>query len=279
MTRANLHNTWLKIKTSLLVSSIFSGDFPTKIRWKWVEFERYTPYQLWDDASSIDFSKSATFGTLQQKTYTEERQLDVYVLSDVTQQQDIKIGWVSKHDFIKEIVALIGYSTIQWWNRFWLSLLDREIYLPPKWQIRDIEYILQVFDNILNNRKISEKKLKKHHPKLQKKLIFYLTSTDTDIWYIQTLSRENDVIVLHTFHSFENTLNGTWLIQLSQNEKKITIDLDDTKKKKQYQKLRQKHIHSFRSQVLKTGAKYTYIDTSGNIYTTLSQIFYRPQHA
>jgi len=262
---------FLELKTSLLVSSIFAGDYATRIRGKGLEFEWYDAYNMGDDAGNIDFIKSEISGILQKKVYTEERQLDVYILSDMKRKNDVYIWWVSKEQLFLQIMSLIWYSTIQWWNRFGFSDLDQWIFFPATSHKNEFENMLQ---------RLSRPQSRKKTPvALNNKLIFYITSSHTHTKHIQALSHTNDVIVIHLFHAFENTLNGTGVIHLTQDGKTRLIDLDDTVKKQAYTRLRKQHIASFRSQVLKTGARYAYIDTQSDIHIQLSQIFDHTKYA
>ena len=272
-------HTLLRFNTFLLVSSIFSWDHATKIRGKWIEFEWYTPYEFDADSWWIDFTKSQYTGVLQKKTYTEQRQLDIYAVCDMNTDFDMNVWWNSKRGLSAKLIELLAYSSVAQWNRFWICLMHQSLMLPAKKNTADIQHMLAVFKKYDFHIQQNHRNNQAHYTGFDKKMIFYITSSHTDTKHIQMLSQKNDVIVIHLFHHFENYLNGNWVVWLSQNWKKFYIDLDDIEKKEQYIQLRQSHISEFRSKVLQCWAEYLYLDTHSDVYKQLSQLFYRRTHA
>jgi len=90
--------------------------------------------------------------------------------------------------------------------------------------------------------------------KTKNHLIFFLTdSLETiDIKKMRALSQKNDIIWLHIFDSFENTLKSNLPVKLT-DKKSSVIATQDTKKQHQYEQLRTEKLTAFEKQIRACG--------------------------
>jgi hypothetical protein len=72
--------------------------------------------------------------------------------------------------------------------------------------------------------------------------------------------------VINIFSHFENYLSGEWVIWLQKGLSSLFVDLDDTKKKKEYIALRQKKIWDFKKKIFQLGWDYIYLDERKDVY-------------
>ena len=72
----------IELRTRGLVGSIFAGEYRSVFRGQGMEFAEVRQYQAGDDFRSIDWNVSARFGTPFVKTFTEERELTLFLVVD-----------------------------------------------------------------------------------------------------------------------------------------------------------------------------------------------------
>jgi len=72
----------IELRTRGLVGSIFAGEYRSVFRGQGMEFAEVRAYQAGDDFRTIDWNVSARLGTPFVKTYTEERELTLFLVVD-----------------------------------------------------------------------------------------------------------------------------------------------------------------------------------------------------
>jgi uncharacterized protein (DUF58 family) len=72
----------IELRTRGLVGSIFAGEYRSVFRGQGMEFAEVRAYEAGDDFRSIDWNVSARLGTPFVKTYTEERELTLFLVVD-----------------------------------------------------------------------------------------------------------------------------------------------------------------------------------------------------
>jgi uncharacterized protein (DUF58 family) len=74
----------IELRTRGLVGSLFAGEYRSVFRGQGMEFAEVRTYQPGDDFRSIDWNVSARLGTPFVKTFTEERELTVLLVVDLS---------------------------------------------------------------------------------------------------------------------------------------------------------------------------------------------------
>jgi len=72
----------IELRTRGLVGSIFAGEYRSVFRGQGMEFAEVRQYEIGDDFRSIDWNVSARLGTPFVKTFTEERELTLFLVVD-----------------------------------------------------------------------------------------------------------------------------------------------------------------------------------------------------
>ena len=123
----------IDIVTSRKVSEGLSGGYHSIFKGRGVEFDEVRPYQPGDEIRFIDWNLMARTGELFTKRFTEERELVVNLLVDVSGSLDIGRER-AKREFTTEVAALLAYSAIANNDRVGLILFsDRvEKMVPPR---------------------------------------------------------------------------------------------------------------------------------------------------
>lgn len=123
----------IKIMTRKKTSGVFSGIYQSAFRGQGIEFEEVREYQPGDDYRSIDWNVTAKTGKPHIKRFSEERELTIFFLVDVSGSLDFGTAGKTKREAAAEIVSGLAFASGINRDRTGLILFsDRsEFRLPP----------------------------------------------------------------------------------------------------------------------------------------------------
>ena len=124
----------LEIKTKGLVETAFAGDYHSVFKGRGMNFEDVREYQPGDEIRAIDWNVTARLGTAFVKKFTEERELTVMLIVDVSASGNFGSSTQSKRELAAEVACLLAFSAIRNNDKVGLILFtDRvELFIPPK---------------------------------------------------------------------------------------------------------------------------------------------------
>src|SRR5690242_6971134 len=124
----------LEIKTRGLVETAFAGDYHSVFKGRGMNFEDVREYQPGDEIRSIDWNVTARMGSAFVKKFTEERELTVMLVVDVSASGNFGSTTLSKRELAAEVACLLAFSAIRNNDKVGLLLFtDRvELFIPPK---------------------------------------------------------------------------------------------------------------------------------------------------
>ena len=124
----------LEIKTRGLVETAFAGDYHSVFKGRGMNFEDVREYQPGDEIRAIDWNVTARMGSAFVKKFTEERELTVMLIVDVSASGNFGSTTQSKRELAAEIACLLAFSAIRNNDKVGLLLFtDRvELFIPPK---------------------------------------------------------------------------------------------------------------------------------------------------
>jgi uncharacterized protein (DUF58 family) len=124
----------LEIKTKGLVQTIFAGDYHSVFKGRGMNFEDVREYQPGDEIRAIDWNVTARLGTAFVKKFTEERELTVILVVDVSASGNFGSVSQSKRELAAEVACVLAFSAIRNNDKVGLLLFsDRvELFIPPK---------------------------------------------------------------------------------------------------------------------------------------------------
>ncbi|MFN2541007.1 MAG: DUF58 domain-containing protein [Chthoniobacterales bacterium] len=124
----------LEIKTKGLVETAFAGDYHSVFKGRGMNFEDVREYQPGDEIRAIDWNVTARLGTAYVKKFTEERELTVMLIVDVSASGNFGSSLQSKRELAAEVACLLAFSAIRNNDKVGLLLFsDRvELFIPPK---------------------------------------------------------------------------------------------------------------------------------------------------
>ncbi len=124
----------LEIKTRGLVETAFAGDYHSVFKGRGMNFEDVREYQPGDEIRAIDWNVTARMGTAFVKKFTEERELAVMLVVDVSASGDFGSTSQSKRELAAEVACLLAFSAIRNNDKVGLLLFTDqvELFIPPK---------------------------------------------------------------------------------------------------------------------------------------------------
>lgn len=124
----------LELKTRGLVDAAFAGQYRSVFKGRGMNFEEVREYQPGDEIRSIDWNVTARLGTPFVKKFTEERELTVMLVVDVSASGNFGSVELSKRELAAEVASVIAFSAIRNNDKVGLLLFSDhvELFIPPK---------------------------------------------------------------------------------------------------------------------------------------------------
>ncbi len=124
----------IEIRTRHLVSDVFAGSYHSVFKGQGMEFHEVREYVPGDDIRAIDWNVTARMGHPFIKKFTEERELTLMLLVDISRSLDFGSGAQFKKDLATELAATLAFAAIQNNDRVGLMLFTDEVehVLPPR---------------------------------------------------------------------------------------------------------------------------------------------------
>jgi uncharacterized protein (DUF58 family) len=124
----------LELRTRRLVESSFAGQYQSVFKGRGMNFEEVRPYTPGDEIRAIDWNVTARTGEPYIKKFTEEREMTVMIVLDVSASGDFGSVMESKREMAAEVSAILAFSAIHNNDKVGLLLFsDRvELFIPPK---------------------------------------------------------------------------------------------------------------------------------------------------
>jgi len=124
----------LEIKTRGLVETAFAGDYHSVFKGRGMNFDEVREYQPGDEIRTIDWNVTARLGSPFVKKFTEERELTVMLIVDVSASGNFGSTAQSKRELAAEVASLLAFSAIRNNDKVGLLLFsDRvELFIAPK---------------------------------------------------------------------------------------------------------------------------------------------------
>ena len=124
----------LELHTRRLVESSFAGQYQSVFKGRGMNFEEVRPYSPGDEIRAIDWNVTARTGEPYIKKFTEEREMTVMIVLDVSASGNFGSVQESKRAIAAEVAAILAFSAIHNNDKVGLLLFsDRvELFIPPK---------------------------------------------------------------------------------------------------------------------------------------------------
>lgn len=138
----------IEITTRRAVSETLAGHYSSTFKGRGMAFSEVRPYQPGDEIRTIDWNVTARMQEPYVKVFTEERELTVLLLVDLSASLDFGTGEKTKAEVAAEVAALLSFSAITNNDRVGAILFSDRIerYIPPK---KGRKHVLALISEIL----------------------------------------------------------------------------------------------------------------------------------
>jgi uncharacterized protein (DUF58 family) len=138
----------LEIRTRRMVNDSLAGEYHSVFKGRGMDFDEVREYSPGDEVRTIDWNVTARAGRPFVKKFTEERELTILLLVDISASGNFGSAGMSKRDLAAELASVLAFSAIRNSDKVGLLLYtDRvERYLPPK---KGRKHVLRVVRDIL----------------------------------------------------------------------------------------------------------------------------------
>ena len=141
----------IEISTRRVVNDTLSGQYHSVFKGRGMAFDEVRQYQPGDDIRAIDWNVTARMSDPYVKVFTEERELTVLLLVDLSSSHDFGTADKTKGEQAAELAALIAFSAVSNNDRVGLLLFTDQVerFVPPK---KGRKHVLRVITDVLTYR-------------------------------------------------------------------------------------------------------------------------------
>jgi len=231
----------LEIRTRRMVNDSLAGAYHSVFKGRGMDFDEVREYSPGDEVRTIDWNVTARAGRPFVKKFTEERELTIFLLVDISASGNFGSGAASKRDLAAELASVLAFSAIRNSDKVGLLLYtDRvERYLPPK---KGRRHVLRVVRDILYHTPEATgtdtvKALDVANRLLHRRAIVFLISdfeTPKDPTAaraelrraMRRTNRRHDLVAVHVEDPREKELPDVGIVALEDAESGEVIELD-----------------------------------------------------
>jgi uncharacterized protein (DUF58 family) len=133
----------IQITTTRMVTDVFAGHYQSVFKGRGMEFDEVREYQPGDDIRSIDWNVTARAGHPFVKKFTEERELTIMALLDMSGSSYFGTVNKLKRQLAAELCSLLAVSAVRNNDKVGLiAFTDRiEKFVPPR---KGISHVLRI---------------------------------------------------------------------------------------------------------------------------------------
>ena len=138
----------IEVRTNRLVNDSLAGSYHSVFKGRGMNFDEVREYVPGDDIRTIDWNVTARTGIPHIKKFTEERELTIMLMIDISSSGDFGSSTASKREIMAEIGSVLAFSAVRNNDKVGLILFTDfvELYIPPQ---KGRSHILRVIREIL----------------------------------------------------------------------------------------------------------------------------------
>ena len=272
----------LEIGTKGLVNEIFSGEYHTVFKGRGMEFAEVREYVPGDDIRLIDWNVSARTGSPFIKVFSEERELSMMLVVDMSRSGTFGTSYRMKDEVAIEICALLAFSAMKNNDKVGLLIFtDRvEKFIPPR---KGRQHVLRILREIVyhepeNKGTNMSSALEYLLRVIRRNSVVFILSDFMDDGFqksLRVVSSKHDVIAIKVTDKLEIQLPDAGLISLVDAEtgENVVVDTSDEKIRNSYSALRQAQQEGLEKMFKKINLDYININTGESYVEPLYKFF------
>jgi len=233
----------LEVRTRRKVTDTLAGQYQSVFKGRGLDFDEVREYVGGDEIRSIDWNVTARAGRPFVKKFTEERELTILLVVDVSASGNFGSAAQSKRELAAEMASVLAFSAIKNNDKVGLILYSDGIeeYIPPK---KGRRHVMRVVREILffEQKGLGTDTVKAldfaNHILHRRAIVFlvsdFQSSGDPDKALadlrraMRQTNRRHDLIALHIEDAREKSLPDVGMLALEDAETGEVIELDTT---------------------------------------------------
>ena len=249
----------LELKTRGLVETAFAGQYRSVFKGRGMNFEEVREYQPGDEVRTIDWNVTARLGHPFVKKFTEERELTVMLVVDVSASGAFGSVNLSKRELAAEVACVIAFSAIRNNDKVGLLLFSDhvELFIPPKkGRIHTLRLIREILFFEPRGRGTAPARALHYLNRVltRKAAVFLLSDFQTDLFdrELGITARRHDLIALPVLDPRESVLPdaGIVIFEDAETGEQIEVDTGDASVRAAYghlvERRREEWVRAFR---------------------------------
>jgi uncharacterized protein (DUF58 family) len=280
----------LEIRTRRLVNDTLGGEYHSVFKGRGMDFDEVREYIAGDEVRTIDWNVTARAGRPFVKKFTEERELTILLVVDISASGNFGSGAQSKRDLAAELASLLAFSAIRNSDKVGLLLYtDRiEQFLPPK---KGRRHVLRVVREILFHEPVGRgtdgvKALDVVNHVLHRRAIVFMISDFQSPGdptraigamrrAMRQTNRRHDLVAVHIEDARERTLPNLGVLALQDSETGAVIELDtaDPKVRSRFEREAAERVRSLVNDFRAEGVDTLELDTNAPYLPALQRFF------
>lgn len=272
----------VQITARRTVNDLLAGQYRSVFRGQGMEFDEVREYQPGDEIRTIDWNVTARAGTPFIKRYSEERELTVLFVVDVSASGIFGSGSRSRLDVIVELAAVLMFSALRNNDRVGLLTFADDVqgWFPPR---KGKSNILRLLRELLSVTPVKagtniDQALKTINKVQRRKAVVFLLSDFLDQISRSTLVAthgRHDLVSVCVQDPREHQLPQSGLLNLQDAETgQVTqVDAGNPRVRKQFADQAMNREQKLKSQLQKAGVDLLQIDLAESYVTTLQRFF------
>jgi uncharacterized protein (DUF58 family) len=233
----------LEVRTRRKVTDTLAGQYHSVFKGRGMDFDEVREYVTGDETRTIDWNVTARAGRPFVKKFTEERELTILLVVDVSASGNFGSAAQSKRELAAEMASVLAFSAIRNNDKVGLILYSDGIeeYIPPK---KGRRHVMRVVREILffeqkGRGTDTVRALDFANSILHRRAIVFLVSDfqssgDPDASLaelrraMRQTNRRHDLTALHIEDAREKSLPDVGVLALEDAETGEVIELDTT---------------------------------------------------
>jgi uncharacterized protein (DUF58 family) len=279
----------VEIRTNRLVNDSLAGQYHSVFKGRGMDFDEVREYVPGDEVRAIDWNVTARAGHPFIKKFTEERELTILLMVDVSASGNFGSGAQSKRQWAAEIASVLAFSAIRNNDKVGLVLFSDQIehYVPPK---KGRQHVLRVIRDILFFEPRSRgtdvaRALDFANQITTRRAIMFLVSDlelpDPDRSLadvrraVRLASRRHDVVALHIQDLREMELPDIGLLTVEDAEtgELIEVDTSNPRVREHFSRIARSRLDTLRRTLAGEGVDCLSLDTRESYEPALRSFF------
>jgi uncharacterized protein (DUF58 family) len=228
----------IEIRTRRLVNDSLAGEYHSVFRGRGMDFDEVREYAPGDEVRAIDWNVTARAGRPFIKKFTEERELTILLMVDLSASGNFGSAGQSKRELAAELAGVLAFSAIRNGDKVGLVLFTDGIeqYIPPK---KGRQHVLRVVREILFFRPKRRGTDVSHaldfvNGVIQRRSVVFLISDfqsenlDSLRRAMRLTHRRHDLVAVRIQDPHESTLPDVGLLSIEDAETGELLELDTT---------------------------------------------------